>query len=998
MATINNLKGTSYQSFLVGKRGTTIYQGSDLPNNIVTSPANGDIYLQKGLSSTDQALWQYVGSAWVKLQIVNANLTDITQITKSPKTVLGTDATGTNIKSLSTTDLSTMIGLGTAAYLSTGTDSGNIPVLDATGKIPVSTLPSIAITDVYSVADIDARDALTAHEGDIAIVTSNSTSYIYDGTNWQAIGSAGSVSGISGPNSSIKTGVVSLAATDILSGTFTVSQGGTGINSFKEGDLLVGTSTSTLSTIAKSTEEGDALVIKSGEIAWGKVSSQDTTFDPGVSGLSSTNTSDAIKEVSNTRVKITTSTTDPSSSTDTSLGYKIGDIIINTTTNKIFQAINVTKDSAIWQKIGTTVSPENTVYVSVSGDDTSGDGSASFPYKTITQASSKSALGSSIVIYPGTYTENISVSVEDITISSLAGNVIISGNFSTSANNTNIRNIKFTGTSSISIGPANNFIFKNCSFDSNVGIDISGAVGTGNSMIGCYIKGTVTVNSTTQNPIILKNCEGFSTVISAGYLEISDSTTIGSISHTGGTLKVSNVTEITSDSNGNSINSTANNGSNNLLYVVNSSVLQSDSSYGKILITGGTSYNLDNVIYDPTTSLTDTSRVYHTLTRDIGIDSTFTVIEPGTNLKSTLESIDSNLSKSASSAITKFTNLTDVTSYSASDANKTLQLNSTGTGVIYGPILGTAAAKNTEDFATSSQGTLAGTAVQPGQLSKVATSGDFTDLLDGPGAMGTVNASKVIRVNADGTALEYGPTMSKVATTGDYGDLSNKPVLATVATSGSYGDLTNAPVLAPVATAGFLTSLGDCPHSMTTDDTGKVLSVSQEGNSLEFKKLATVADSGLYSDLTGTPTLGTASAKNTEDFATSAQGVLAGTAVQPGQLSTVATSGKYSDLTGAPNYSDDSQDISVKSIKSDNSNILSDGAGNLNILGKLNVGTFILPSSKYDALPSTPTIGQLQLITNGRKPGEEAGAGTGVLCIFDGTIWMDISSGISVLT
>lgn len=45
--------------------------------------------------------------------------------------------------------------------------------------------------------------------------------------------------------------------------------------------------------------------------------------------------------------------------------------------------------------------------------------------------------------------------------------------------------------------------------------------------------------------------------------------------------------------------------------------------------------------------------------------------------------------------------------------------------------------------------------------------------------------------------------------------------------------------------------------------------------------LATVATTGAYSDLSGLPTLGTAAAQNVEAFATSAQGALADSAVQP---------------------------------------------------------------------------------------------------------------------
>lgn len=73
--------------------------------------------------------------------------------------------------------------------------------------------------------------------------------------------------------------------------------------------------------------------------------------------------------------------------------------------------------------------------------------------------------------------------------------------------------------------------------------------------------------------------------------------------------------------------------------------------------------------------------------------------------------------------------------------------------------------------------------------------------------------------------------------------------------------------------------------------------------------LVTVASTGSYSDLTGTPTLGTAAATASTDYATAAQGSLADTATQPADLATVATTGAYSDLTGLPTlYSDSSVD------------------------------------------------------------------------------------------
>jgi microcystin-dependent protein len=54
-------------------------------------------------------------------------------------------------------------------------------------------------------------------------------------------------------------------------------------------------------------------------------------------------------------------------------------------------------------------------------------------------------------------------------------------------------------------------------------------------------------------------------------------------------------------------------------------------------------------------------------------------------------------------------------------------------------------------------------------------------------------------------------TLSTVATSGSYNDLSGKPTLSTVATSGSYNDLSGKPTLSTVATSGSYNDLSDKP-------------------------------------------------------------------------------------------------------------------------------------------------------------------------------------------
>src|SRR5690606_5839645 len=86
--------------------------------------------------------------------------------------------------------------------------------------------------------------------------------------------------------------------------------------------------------------------------------------------------------------------------------------------------------------------------------------------------------------------------------------------------------------------------------------------------------------------------------------------------------------------------------------------------------------------------------------------------------------------------------------------------------------------------------------------------------------------------------------------------------------------------------------------------------------------LATVATSGAYGDLTGTPQLGTAAAADTSDFATAAQGALADTAVQPGDLPTFGTaaSADVGDFLAAPSgevpaYSVDPADLAAALVR-----------------------------------------------------------------------------------
>lgn len=115
------------------------------------------------------------------------------------------------------------------------------------------------------------------------------------------------------------------------------------------------------------------------------------------------------------------------------------------------------------------------------------------------------------------------------------------------------------------------------------------------------------------------------------------------------------------------------------------------------------------------------------------------------------------------------------------------------------------------------------------------------------------------------------------------------------------------------------TKLAGIEAGATADQTGAEIKSLYEGEAdtnaftdAEKTKLAGIADGAevnVQSDWTAVsgdaqilnkPTLGTAAATDSTDYATAAQGATADTAVQPGDLATVATSGSYNDLSDKP--------------------------------------------------------------------------------------------------
>ena len=205
-------------------------------------------------------------------------------------------------------------------------------------------------------------------------------------------------------------------------------------------------------------------------------------------------------------------------------------------------------------------------------------------------------------------------------------------------------------------------------------------------------------------------------------------------------------------------------------------------------------------------------------------------------------------------------------------------------------------------------------------LATVATSGDYSDLsnkptlgtaaakaagssanevllIDGAGKIPTIDGSQLTNVTAAASDITG---LATVATTGAYADISGTPTLATVATSGDYSDLSNKPTLGTAAAKAAGSSANEV---LLIDGAGKIPTI--DGSQLtnvtaaasDITGLATVATTGAYADISGTPT-----------------------------LATVATSGDYSDLSNKPTLGTAAAKAAGSSA---NEVLLIDGAGKI---------------------------------------------------------------------
>lgn len=155
---------------------------------------------------------------------------------------------------------------GTAASKDVGASAGNVPILNEEGKLDTAILPAIAISSTHIVASEAEMLALTAQEGDVAVRTDLSETYILKGNaptvkdNWVKLASPtdnGFVSTVNG-----KTGAVTLTTSDVAEGSNLYYTEERATANF--GTNIAQTTVSALSDGAKVVKEDDVIILDCG--------------------------------------------------------------------------------------------------------------------------------------------------------------------------------------------------------------------------------------------------------------------------------------------------------------------------------------------------------------------------------------------------------------------------------------------------------------------------------------------------------------------------------------------------------------------------------------------------------------------------------------------------------------------------------------------------------------------------------------------------------------
>lgn len=214
------------------------------------------------------------------------------------------------------------------------------------------------------------------------------------------------------------------------------------------------------------------------------------------------------------------------------------------------------------------------------------------------------------------------------------------------------------------------------------------------------------------------------------------------------------------------------------------------------------------------------------------------------------------------------------------------------------------------NLATIEAGAAAGaTAVQPGSLAPVATSGSYADLTGKPtipAAPGTLNTDNTGAQSVSSSeALSGTVKLHKISKTGSYADLNNKPTIPSISLNGST--TTTPSFYAPTGAGSLgqvLTSNGSGAPTWQAAPSGGVQDVTVGGTSVVSGGVAAVPA------IPAAP--GTLDTTATTAQATSASEALSGTI----KLHKVSKTGSYGDLLNKPTIDATPTSASTNAVQS----------------------------------------------------------------------------------
>lgn len=220
-----------------------------------------------GGDATGSATFDGSANANIEVTLANSGVTagEYTKVTVDAKgrVTAGASLVAEDIPELT---LAKITDAGSAAGKDVGAQAGNVPILGADGKLDTSILPALAISSTHVVASQAEMLALTVQEGDLAVRTDLSASFIFKGgdatvlDNWARLATpsdSGFVSTVNG-----KTGVVTLTTSDVTEGSnlyYTEERASANFAS-----NFAQTSVSSLSDGAKVVMEDDQIVLDCG--------------------------------------------------------------------------------------------------------------------------------------------------------------------------------------------------------------------------------------------------------------------------------------------------------------------------------------------------------------------------------------------------------------------------------------------------------------------------------------------------------------------------------------------------------------------------------------------------------------------------------------------------------------------------------------------------------------------------------------------------------------